>query len=274
MRIPIIPKAEKLFEQAATKTPGAAAMHIHTRLIEVVSGFPNFDKLDPFTAVMIKTLIDRDEAKKSLGRVMGVQKTLRRFAHLPKKEFLGRLKSVLKKLEKPLETLHRVRLVLIRLPDPTVHFTVCLAGFPNAGKTTVLKKLTGAKAEIANYEFTTRTLNYGTMQVHFHDVQVVDTPGTLNRQKLNVIEKQALLALSHLAKAIVFVYDPLREGEDQEKLFNTLFQYKLPLAIYAAKQDILDSLPVFSEAKRLRVPVFTKPEAIVAWLEPFVVERK
>jgi nucleolar GTP-binding protein len=185
-----------------------------------------------------------------------------------KSEFLGRLRSILKRLEKPLDTLRAARDVLKRLPDPTSHFTVCLAGFPNAGKSTLIKTLTGAHAEIAAYAFTTRTLNYGTTEIGHLEVQFVDTPGTLNRVRTNPIEKQALLALQHLAKAIVFVYDPLREDEEQEKLFETLFVYEVPLAVYASKQDIEPKLPFFAEAKKRGVPLFTKASEITAWTGP------
>jgi nucleolar GTP-binding protein len=274
MRIPSVPKASRLFDQAATQTPGQASLAINSALMEVVQGFPNFDKLDPFTAAMTRTLISRDEVKHALGRIHGVQRTLRRMAHMEKREFLGRLNSVLKKLDPALKLLGEARQILRRIPDPTISFTVCLAGYPNAGKSTLLKKLTGAKVEIANYEFTTKSLNYGTAEIKFHAVQVVDTPGTLNRTKANVIEKQALLALKYLAKSIVFVYDPLRESEDQEALFETLFEYKVPIAIFAAKQDIVASLPVFAQAKKRRIPVFTKPEEVVAWLEPQVLKAE
>lgn len=273
MQVPSVPRTEQLFDAAMQQTPGQAAIAIDSRFQDVVRGFPNFDQLDPFVDAMTSALIDRDAAKQALGRVHGSQRLLRKMAHLEKREFLGRLKSLLKKLEKPLQTLHDVKEVLKRIPDPTVGFTLCLAGFPNAGKSTLLKKLTGAKVEIANYEFTTKALNYGTTEIHFHSVQVVDTPGTLNRRKVNPIERQALLALKHLAKAILFVYDPLREGDDQEKLFETLFEYKVPLAIYAAKQDIVESLPVFAQAKKHSVPVFTKPEDVVGWIEPMVLEK-
>ncbi len=216
MKIPPVPRAERLLDYATQRTPGQASLYITSRLTEVVVGFPNFDALDPFTKAMVGELLDNDSLKQSLARLHGVQKTLSRFAHLPKREFLGRLKSLLKKLEKPLEQLHTASLILRRIPDPTVGYTVCLAGFPNAGKSTLIKKLTGAKVEIAAYEFTTKSLNYGTMEIRYQPVQIVDTPGTLNRAKANPIEKQALLALHHLAKAIVFVYDPMRPAEEQE----------------------------------------------------------
>jgi nucleolar GTP-binding protein len=271
MKIPSVPKASALFDAATKQTPGQASLAINSKLVEVVKGFPNFDELDPFTTAMTKNLIDRDKIKQALGRIHGSQRTIARMTSMKKGEFLGRLKSILKRLEGPLEALGEARDVLVRIPDPTISFTICLAGYPNAGKSTLLKKLTGAKVQIADYEFTTKQLNYGTAEVRFHQFQVVDTPGTLNRTKANPIEKQALLALEHLAKAIVFVYDPLREADDQEALFETLFAYDVPVAIYAAKQDVVKNLPVFTEAKKRKLPVFTKPEEIISWVTPMVI---
>ena len=270
MRRPPVPSAATLFDQAARLTPGQASHAINEELERIVRGFPNFDSLDPFTTEMTRALIDRDDVKQALGRVHGAQRMIARMTSMKKGEFLGRFKSMMKRLDKAFEILGAAREALIRLPDPTIHFTVCLAGFPNAGKSTMLKTLTGANAEIAAYEFTTKTLNYGTTEIGHLEVQFVDTPGTLNRAFSNPVEKQALLALQHLAKAIVFVYDPLRDDEEQEKLFDAMFAYKLPLAIYAAKQDIEPKLPVFARAKKWATPIFTKPEELVTWIEPQV----
>ena len=43
-----------------------------------------------------------------------------------------------------------------------------------------------------------------------YEIQVVDTPGLLDREieEKNVVEKQAILALRHLANIIIFVFDP------------------------------------------------------------------
>jgi serine kinase of HPr protein (carbohydrate metabolism regulator) len=62
----------------------------------------------------------------------------------------------------------------------------------------------------------------------------------------------------------------LRDDDEQEKLFETLFAYKVPLAIYATKQDIEPKLPVFARAKKENVPVLTKSDELVAWVEPHV----
>lgn len=269
MLIPSVPRTAKLLEQASKENPQAAVIILNSRLIEVVKGFPNFDSLDPFTKAMTITVIDRDAVKQALGRIHRAQNTIKHFGKLPKREFLGRLKSFLAKIDPAMGLLGEARAVLRRIPDPTASFTVCLAGFPNAGKSTVLKAVTGAHAQIANYEFTTKTLNYGTAELRHHPVQFVDTPGTLNRAKNNPIEAQAILALKHLAKAIVFVYDPFRDDAEQEALFSTTEQYGVPRAIYASKQDLLVQTPKW--AKLPTIPVFTKPQQILDWTEPQVI---
>ncbi len=278
MKIPAVPVPSRLFDYVATRKAGEGALYIAGRFEEVVSGFPNFDKLDPFTTAMVSTTIDRDAVKHALGRLHGSQRMIKRLGHVPKHEFLGRVQSMMTRLGPSLKVLGEARGFLRRLPDPTAHYTICMAGFPNAGKTTLLKALTGSGAEIANYEFTTRALNYGTSEVNHYPLQIVDTPGTLNRpEKMNAIEKQAVIALAHLADAIVFVFDPMRDDESQELLFKTLEKYDVPLAIYASKQDLVQHVPAFTgrlagkQSRIKAVPVFTTHKQVLDWAAPDVL---
>ena len=56
---------------------------------------------------------------------------------------------------------------------------VGIIGFPNAGKSTLLSKISGAKPKIANYHFTTLSPNLGVVK-HFDDSFVVaDIPGLI-----------------------------------------------------------------------------------------------
>jgi len=92
--------------------------------------------------------------------------------------------------------------------------TVVIAGYPNVGKSSLIRQLSTAKPEIAQYPFTTKQIYVGHIEktVHYEKkkYQIIDTPGLLDRplSERNNIEKQAIAALRHLADLIVFIFDP------------------------------------------------------------------
>jgi nucleolar GTP-binding protein len=122
-------------------------------------------------------------------------------------------------------------------------FSVCIAGFPNVGKTTLLSKLTVSKPDIQAYAFTTKQLNLGYAEMQGQKIQFIDTPGTLARpEKMNNIEKQAYLAIKYVADLVLYIFDitepyPL---EDQKKLLENLKEFRKPIILYLSKTDILE----------------------------------
>ena len=56
---------------------------------------------------------------------------------------------------------------------------VGLAGFPNAGKSSILSAISGAKPKIAGYPFTTLTPNLGVLSVDDAKVVIADLPGLI-----------------------------------------------------------------------------------------------
>jgi len=114
-------------------------------------------------------------------------------------EFFGRSKKIIKKYQKYFDNAKRLISYYRRLPKLKNEFTIVLAGFPNVGKSTFLKNITGANPKIASYPFTTKGLNVGYIDYGIREFQIIDTPGILDREKLNKIEQKAYTAIKNAA---------------------------------------------------------------------------
>lgn len=224
------------------------------------TNFPSIDDLSEFYKEMIRITMDYDKLKKSLGVFSWTKKTIielhKKYDGLIKKsqqihnintlraEFYGRFSSVMKQIKKDLEFLSAAREIMRTYPTIKSDMeTYAIAGFPNVGKSTLLKKLTGANPKIRNYAFTTQTLLMGYAKTRYAKVQLIDTPGTLNRpEKMNYIETQAHFAMKYAADKIIFVFDPTDtyEFEDQKKLLINTNRYGKEILIYLSKTDIAD----------------------------------
>ena len=255
-------------------------------LDRIIKRFPSLDTMDDFYKELARCTIDYGKTKRSLGAVKWAKEQVEKFFKIystkikrasdissvnrHRREFYGRVSSIMKQISKQLEVLESSRRVMRVYPTiKTEMFTIALFGFPNVGKTTLLSKLSPSKPEIAAYPFTTKGINIGYAKQGSKKIQLIDTPGTLNRfDKMNNIEKQAHLALKHVANAVVYVFDltepyPLK---DQEKLFKKLKKMKKPVIVYLSKVDILDKKIVkdfkkknnaFTDVKKLRAHLFS-----------------
>jgi nucleolar GTP-binding protein len=161
------------------------------------------------------------------------------------KQFYGRVSSLIHSLDKNVEVYNREAKKFSLIPAVKELPSVILAGFPNTGKTSLLERLTTAKAKIASYPFTTQKIELGYFEERFFKVQVIDTPGLLDRpqEKRNPIEKKAVSALKHLSNAIVFVLDPTETcGYSLESQLGLLKevkkQFKAPIIIALNKSDL------------------------------------
>lgn len=215
-------------------------------LSAVEKKFPDFENLPMFYKDTIKSAFDIKALRiaiASLKGSAGMLRTLemnylkkmwgaRRKSEVGqiKKEFFGRSLSFVKRNRHNLELLKNVAIFMASLPTVKDEFTAIFAGFPNVGKSTLLSRLTTARPKIASYPFTTQSIMIGYMKTGYIEVQVIDTPGILDKKNkdYNPTEKRAVAAIKSLANVIVFVSDsseqcgyPLAE---QRKLLDDLKQ--------------------------------------------------
>ena len=228
-------------------------------LSSIVNNFPDLKQLNDFYYSLLGCYVDIGELKKALSSINWAVKKITEFyaeyslrikraqnirsVNSCRKMLYGRAASAMRQVNKNLEFLEATRKIMRNFPSIKEGiFTVAIAGFPNAGKSTLLNKLTGAHAEIANYAFTTRSLNLGyIMEEGKRIVQLIDTPGTLNRpDKMNYIEMQAHLAMKLCADLIVFVFDVTDETEKQVKLYKKIKELGKKIIIYASKTDLAE----------------------------------
>jgi len=202
--------------------------YLENKIHDLALQFPNIDEMTPFYLDLLEVIADVDVLKENLAKLYASFKVIKKikseygrrmFSSQSKeqadrywKEFQGRATSVVKKLDKPLEKLKVESKKLKELP--VIDFkapTIVLSGFPNVGKSTILRRITGSKAKVSTYQFTTKQINMGHFTYKYRKIQVIDTPGLLDRKKLNNIEKKAVAALKHLASVVVFIIDPTLE---------------------------------------------------------------
>jgi GTP-binding protein len=140
----------------------------------------------------------------------------------------------------------RLRLELKLLAD------VALVGFPNAGKSTLISRLSAAKPKVADYPFTTLEPNLGVVQAGDRTFVLADIPGLiegaheghgLGVQFLRHIERTRLLV--HLVDVSDFSgRDPAHDFDvilDELKQFNAEVAAK-PMIVVASKIDVCQDM--------------------------------
>ncbi len=238
-----------------------------SRLSKILAVFPGTSTLPIFYQDLINLTLDFKKLKASFGAMdwaikqlnklhMLYFKKIRKEKHAEKLnaitlQYYGRVSSVIKQIDKNFSYLEHTRQVMRTYPDIKELPTICLYGFPNVGKTTLLNALTGTNAKIAAYSFTTISINAGYFTENEKKIQVLDVPGTLAREKHNDIELQAELVLNEVADLIIYVFDlsdtcgyPI---EKQVELYKTISEKKDTVIFLSKKdllnKDIIDSFP-------------------------------
>ena len=102
------------------------------------------------------------------------------------------------------------RSIFRNLPNVDTESPVAVfAGAPNVGKSSLIGAVSTGKPEVKSYPFTTKAVSLGHIMKKYTVLQVMDTPGLLDRSDLerNDMEKQGIAAFDYLEPIIVFLTD-------------------------------------------------------------------
>jgi GTP-binding protein len=147
-----------------------------------------------------------------------------------------------------------------------------LLGFPNAGKSSLLKRISDAHPKVASYPFTTLNPIVGTVNYeNFSQLRVADIPGIIAGAADGV--GLGLDFLRHISRSRLLVYlidmagtDNRHPWDDYKQLRKEIKQYdaellKRPSIVVANKMDeqaAIENLPAFIKKTRTRpVPMST-----------------
>lgn len=244
---------------------------IKDKLKSIIDAVPEIESLHPFYQDYIDITVGVDDMKQALGALnwaygiitqlekeygSKIRKNPSEKSTAIQKQAYGRIASVVNKIKKDLDFLDFAKQNLRNMP--TIDFdatTIVIAGFPNVGKSTLLRQITGADPQVANYPFTTKGIQIGHTERKWKNVQIIDTPGLLDRPvlEMNDIEMNAIVALEHLADAILFIFDASETcGFHLENQYNLLKQIEkifseIPVIYLFNKMDLIEETDYLKE---------------------------
>lgn len=235
---------------------------LNNRIRKTVKRFPDLRHTEDIYRHLIDTSeVPVSELQSSLSRLIwiadSVDELSQRTEHKIKKaktdqtigfvmnKHLGKVNSLFRRNQECFRKLEQGRRFMNQLPTFEYLFTVAIAGFPNVGKSTLMRSMTGSKIEIQNYPFTTKGLLFSFLFANEQKcIQLIDTPGLLGRKQNNSIEERANIVLTEYADAIVFVFDVTESCgyslDQQIKLCKQIQKQDTPLCLYFSKEDIFN----------------------------------
>jgi len=210
----------------AVRKINSVADNIANPLHSYVRAFPSFDNIHSFDRSIIDLTVGVDKLKKALGGADWARKEVLMIAtkYVPKararksaentmkimSEAYTKMTNIVRQIEKNLNFLISARSVFRNLPNVDTEKPLAVfAGAPNVGKSSLIRAVSSGKPEVKSYPFTTKGVSLGHIKVKYDIIQVMDTPGLLDRpdSDRNDMEKQGIAALDHLKPIIVFLTD-------------------------------------------------------------------
>ncbi len=139
---------------------------------------------------------------------------------------------------------------------------VGLVGLPNAGKSTLISKISNAKPKIADYPFTTITPNLGVVDLNHQSLVVADIPGLIEGAHRGIGMGTTFLRHVERTELLVFIIDSfpatgMEPARQLDILLQELEQYSPALLrkkkiIVANKTDLLPEQDNSPDLDKLR----------------------
>ncbi|WP_338600473.1 GTPase [Sulfolobus tengchongensis] len=296
-RLKIPPKVNETIKSMLNRLPKIAGSSVKDREIRrlneyyervkkyytFVEQFPRIEELHPFYLESIKIITDVDKLKICLSitrkasmismrilkkYVNQIRKSPEEVANKLMRQAFGRVSSILRNSSECIDSVINIATELkkIRTIDPTLP-TIIVAGPPNVGKSTLVTKISTAKPEIANYPFTTKEIHVGHVILDLLRIQVIDTPGILDRpeNERNKIERKAINAIRNLNGIVLFMFDTSISSvlsiESQIELFKEVKSMNKIII------PVINKIDERYEEYYKRIVNFLQSEGVTKWYE-------
>ncbi len=200
--------------------------YIDSAVFAKVEKLPKPEELNAFYAEILKLAGITDYAD-ILRKFRGYRRVLRKLwkeyrlkikstvsareANDVAREFVGRTLSLVKRIRKDIDLLRAAIAELRKLPCFNFNEPIIVvAGMPQVGKSTFVRRVSTAEPEVSPFPFTTKDVILGHVFLDHVRVQIIDTPGILDRplDELNEIERKAVSAVRFLGDVLLFLIDP------------------------------------------------------------------
>ena len=254
----------------------AASKYVSEKLERMAFGMPYLNSIHPFYRELLLTIVDEDQYRQCLSRIRSVARIVRKVAaeaarriaasaseeevRRERGAFFGRLRSLLESLDECFKLVRGWQSEIRKLPSIDTGIpSVVIAGAPNVGKSSLLKAISRAKPEVKPYPFTTTSVIVGHLELDGTRVQVIDTPGLLDRplSEKGPVERRAISALKHLAGVVVYLFDPTPTCG---------FTLDYQLAVYKSTRELCSGKPLLPVANKVDITTPSQASELIKML--------
>ena len=130
----------------------------------------------------------------------------------------------------------------------SIYSDISIVGLPNAGKSTLIQKLTNSKAKIGDYEFTTTSPNIGVLNNLESQITICDLPGLIKGASDGVGMGRKVLKHLRNTKFIIFLLDPTNEKFNIDDQITMLTN---ELNVYDENYKLIENIKVINKSDSL-----------------------